>query len=74
MDSFFFANGMGDILFFSNEKTEEFADLRYRVARGFVEESAEYSLKPSREFSARGCREAGIRWGVNDACVDDVSV
>lgn len=71
---FFFANGMGDILFFSNEKTEEFADLRYRVARGFVEESSEYSLKPSREFSARGCREAGIRWGVKDACVDDVSV
>lgn len=55
-------------------ETEEFADLRYRVTRGFVEESSEYSLKPSREFSARGCREAGIRWGVNDACVDDVSV
>lgn len=55
-------------------ETEEFADLRHRVSRGFVEESSEYSLKPSREFSARGCREAGIRWGVNDACVDDVSV
>lgn len=55
-------------------ETEEFADLRYRVARGFVEESSEYSLKPSREFSARGYREAGIRWGVKDACVDDVSV
>lgn len=55
-------------------ETEEFADLRYRVARGFVEESAEYSLKPSREFSARGCRKAGIRWGVREACVDDVSV
>lgn len=55
-------------------ETEEFADLRYRVTRGFVEESAEYSLKPSREFSARGCREAGIRWGVREACVDDVSV
>lgn len=55
-------------------ETEEFADLRYRVSRGFVEESSEYSLKPSREFSARGCREAGIRWGVREACVDDVSV
>lgn len=61
-------------VFFSNEKTEESADLRYRVARGFVEESSEYSLKPSREFSARGYREAGIRWGVREACVDDVSV